>query len=199
VEGVEGLAELRPRRQSLSVEEAQHRHVLEDPLTTSADGTLTPHTRSSVAEGFVQPPDGKYEYYDFFYLDRVKGPIYIRAYRNINADPDGKKSATTMTGDVIRWITSVSEVKEASAEYGAVIRGIRRTRDREFGIAGTEIILVDRRSGDVLAVRRDFVRSPEGARNRSGINWDNALSCLRAHEFTTHKFFESVLIPRIPK
>jgi hypothetical protein len=41
--------------------------------------------------------------------------------------------------------------------YGWTWRGIQRPFDRELGVAGGELAVIDLRSGDVLALRRGFV------------------------------------------
>lgn len=195
VEGVEGVAELRPRRRSASIDEAQDPHKLEDPLTSSNGGEMTPYTDAAVAVGFVQPPGGKYSAYAF-YLDSANGPKFVYAFRDPGADPNGSKAITTRTGEVIHWVTKTIEVLDTTLAYGLAIRGARRYRDREFGVAGVEIILVERKTGDVLGLRRDFARSPDAPSTRFGINWDNAKSCLKAEDFSTRRFVYSILIPK---
>ena len=44
-----------------------------------------------------------------------------------------------------------------TARYGYTWRGLRRERDREFGIAGGELLIYDLETREVLAVRRQFL------------------------------------------
>ena len=62
------------------------------------------------------------------------------------------------------------------AEYGITWRGIRRSRDREFAIAGGELIVVEISTSRVMAINRSFVLSGRDHRP-SRIWWANAKSC----------------------
>ena len=62
------------------------------------------------------------------------------------------------------------EVKVLSSRYGVTWRGINRPHDRELGIAGGEMIVLDLQGNEVLAVRRGFIRSG-GVKNLTGIWW----------------------------
>jgi hypothetical protein len=50
----------------------------------------------------------------------------------------------------------VQPVEQLESRYAYTWRGIRRERDREFGIAGGELIVLDRITGEILGVRRSF-------------------------------------------
>lgn len=70
----------------------------------------------------------------------------------------------------------VAEAVEAiSARYGYTWRGIRRDRDREFGIAGGELMVLDLQTNEVLAVRRSFAIAKEY--RGAGLNWEFAYFC----------------------
>lgn len=47
---------------------------------------------------------------------------------------------------------------EPTARYGITWRGLRRERDREYRISGYEQIAYELKTGDVIALRRQFVR-----------------------------------------
>jgi hypothetical protein len=67
--------------------------------------------------------------------------------------------------------------RERRSRYALTWRGIKRYRDRESGIAGSEWIVIDLVSNEVLGVRRNYVRTG-GARNTaSGVWWLNAVQC----------------------
>ncbi len=80
------------------------------------------------------------------------------------------------TGHIIPTVEPVRDIK---SHYGFTWRGIERSpHDRELGIAGGEILIFDLRTNDVLAVRRNFIRSPApsmfGTRNAF---WDLSETC----------------------
>ncbi len=56
------------------------------------------------------------------------------------------------------------------ARYGYTWRGIVRQNDREMGIAGGELIVLDLETGEILGVRRNYKQS-------RGLNWLAARSC----------------------
>jgi hypothetical protein len=51
-----------------------------------------------------------------------------------------------------------SLVKQGLSEYGYTWRGIERPKDRALGVAGGEIIVLNLRSGEVVAVKRGFAK-----------------------------------------
>jgi hypothetical protein len=62
------------------------------------------------------------------------------------------------------------DIKALGSRYGFTWRGIARPHDRELGIAGGELMVLDLQSNEVLGVRRGFIRSG-GVRNLTGIWW----------------------------
>ena len=63
------------------------------------------------------------------------------------------------------------------SRYGYTWRGIRRSADREHALAGSEALVVDVGSGEVLAVFRNYVRTGFTRNVAEGIWWLNAVSC----------------------
>jgi hypothetical protein len=68
-------------------------------------------------------------------------------------------------------------IERPSSRYGYTWRGVVRPHDREKGIAGGELIVLDRETGEVLGVRRNFVRTGDAKGHRDGINWEFAGGC----------------------
>lgn len=68
-------------------------------------------------------------------------------------------------------------IPRLSARYGYTWRGLRRKRDREFGIAGTEVLIYDLQSFEVLAVRRQFLRAGNNPRGKGKAMWELAAKC----------------------
>ena len=72
-----------------------------------------------------------------------------------------------------------------TARYGYTWRGLRRERDREFGIAGGELLIYDLQTKEVLAVRRQFLIASHNPRGAGKAMWEVAASCsqVRAHPY----------------
>lgn len=68
-------------------------------------------------------------------------------------------------------------VPELQSQYGYAWRGVSRPHDRELGIAGGELIVLDLRTKEVLGVRRGFIRSGGVRNNMTGIWWLSAQVC----------------------
>jgi len=62
-----------------------------------------------------------------------------------------------------------------SSRYGYTWRGIRRDRDREFGIAGGEMMIIDLRTNELLAVRRSFAVAKNY--RAIGLGWEFSYYC----------------------
>jgi hypothetical protein len=60
---------------------------------------------------------------------------------------------------MVPYIVAEAEVSKKKSRYSYTWRGIPRPHDREFGIAGGELILLDLETNEVLAVRRGYIRS----------------------------------------
>lgn len=71
----------------------------------------------------------------------------------------------------------VSTVESPASRYGFTWRGLRRPHDRENGIAGGEVIVVDLKTNEVLGVRRTYLRSGDARKVEGGIWWLGAHAC----------------------
>lgn len=98
-----------------------------------------------------------------------------------------------------RQTLKVSEVADLKSRYGYTWRGISRPHDRELGIGGGELIIFDLQTGDVLAVRRGYIRSG-GVRNLTGIWWLTGQICPAGRpirpDFYSYDFLFGVLKPK---
>lgn len=68
----------------------------------------------------------------------------------------------------------VLPVADLESRYAYTWRGIHRERDREFGIAGGELVVLDRSSGEILGVRRSFAIAKQ---YRTHLDWEFASFC----------------------
>jgi hypothetical protein len=92
---------------------------------------------------------------------------------------------------------------ERLSKYGLTWRGIKRHHDRESGLAGSEWIIIDLVSNEVLGVHRTYVRTG-GVRNSvGGVWWLNAVQCPNVKPAASaaavaqqvYDFLAAVLIP----
>lgn len=91
-------------------------------------------------------------------------------------------------------------VTDLRSRYGMTWRGIKRTKDREHAIAGSEWIVFDLQTGEVLAVLRDYARTGKTPNAPEGIWWLNAINCpnspskhIRSRRF--YDFAIKVIVP----
>jgi hypothetical protein len=174
VENVEGLYMMRLREQA-SDDELSHLYALEDPYGYSVGGDKHPE------EHFVQPAMGKYQFLETPLPKESKAKEvvkYRRYYRDEKAYP-GKDYPTAINGQFVRVPYIVAETDTASllSRYGFTWRGIMRPHDRELGIAGGELIILDLQTNQVLAVRRSFEKTGAVRNNLTGVWWLTARKC----------------------
>ena len=191
VDSVEGLLQLRPRDTPTDYE-LEHLYAIEDPYGHSVG------VRDHPEEYFVQPAIGKYNFLEIPLpkdSKTVEGLKYRRFYRDERANK-GRDYQTAVKGKFVRvpYIVAEKQVTSSLSRYGYTWRGIIRPHDRELGIAGGELILLDLETNAVLAVRRGFVRSGY-MRNMTGIWWLTAQKCSKESLKTDAQFINQVLKP----
>lgn len=160
------------------------RYLLEAPMFEAQYQNLG-YTASERGREFVAPPFRTFEYMEEPLMEQPR-PAVVRV-------SDFKNRPPTLTGFEIR--------EEPLSEYLVTWRGIRRKRDREHGIAGSELIVVSRETGEVLGFLREF-----GVSGRRGaLNWMNAARCpelaAKSHRpeiEQSFRFLSSVLVPVVP-
>ncbi|MEX5283457.1 MAG: hypothetical protein NW700_18035 [Nitrospiraceae bacterium] len=191
VQNVEGLLQLRLRENPTDYE-LEHLYALEDPYGYSVGG------RDHPEEYFVQPAIGKYQFIETPLPQSSKARKemkYRRFYRDERAHPE-RDYQTAVNGKFVRvpYIVAEENVSSARSRYGYTWRGIARPHDRELGIAGGELIILDLQTHEVLAVRRGFVRSGY-IRNMTGVWWLTAQKCSKESLKTDAQFINQVLKP----
>ena len=153
VENVEGLYMMRPRKPDGN--EGDHLYALEAPYGEGFGTMAQPE------DHFVQPAMGKYKFLELPIVSGTKSTStskYRRYYRNPNAYP-GRDYPTAINGREVRvpYIVAGEQADALQSRYGFTWRGITRPHDREHGIGGGELIILDLKTNEVLAVRRGFV------------------------------------------
>ena len=141
---------------------------------------LTSDTAHDQGVRFIQPP-----LYNYRYVEQPRRDVpwqagitepYVRVFgytRQPAFDQDGKltvhfKDKTPM---------QVTGIPQPTARYGYTWRGVKRPRDREFGIAGGEVLIYELRTREVLAVRRQFLIHSKYPRDDGSANWELAARC----------------------
>ncbi len=133
VEGVEEVAVLRPAP-ALAIETPRELEIMEAPYEIQ----MMKH----IHHEFL-PPKGKYGILETF--DEALKPVRIQSKGDY-------KLGRVMTDANFRIVPS-SVIK---ARYGITWRGISRQQDRENGIIGGELIVLDIASNAVMAFKRTF-------------------------------------------
>ena len=192
VENVEGLYMMRPRKRATDYE-LEHLYALEAPYIEVHGEYYSPD------EYFVQPHMGKYQFLEmplFEPTESQDGIKYRRYYRDENAHP-GRKYQTAINGQsvFVPYIVAETETASLKSKYGITWRGLTRPHDREMGIAGSELIILDLGTNEVLAVRRGFKRTGGVRNNSTGIWWLAGQTCPKLSEKPDHWFIRDVLRP----
>ena len=170
--------------------EYMDRFVLEDPFShTDLLSTRKPQ------DYVVQPFIGTYRSLEL--PDRDAPAKYLRFQRS--EKPTGPSFQTNKDGQWIRiaYIVDRTNASAIVAKHAYIWRGINRTRDRELGIAGGELAVVEIASGEVLGIRRGFARSGQVPNSPSGFWWLAAQRCpAPGNESSNMAFLRRVLLPR---
>ena len=193
IENVEGLYMMRPRKRATD-DELSHLYALEDPYGHTSDDDMP-----GVQDSYVQPVQGRYHFLEIALKEEASAKSemkYQRYYRDEEANP-GKKYQTMVNGQgvFVPYVVTEANTPTLISRYGYTWRGITRAHDRELGIAGGELIILDLKTNEVLALRRGFVRSGSVRNNLTGVWWLTAPSCPNKGHKTTPMFIQEVLKP----
>ncbi len=155
VENVDGLFFMRPVG-GATEQQNNDRWKLEAPGLQASWGFQYDPEREAI--GFVNPPHHTYQWVDF--PDRTgHGVLHMSGFVDRVSPMKMERQA------------------ESKARYALIWRGIRRERDRDNLISGSEWIALDRQSGEVLGVLRDFYLTGMTTNQRQGIYWLNSARC----------------------
>ena len=158
VENVEGLYMMRPREHATDYMQ-EHLYAMEDPYGYTDWEARDPQTI------FVDPPWRTYSYLEAPFPPSISAKSPDAHYRRYSGYVQNK---SPMVED---------HVPDLKSRYGYTWRGISRPHDRELGIAGGELIVLDLQTKDVLGVRRGFIHSGGARNNLTGIWWLSAQVC----------------------
>jgi hypothetical protein len=168
VDNVEGIYMMRPRKEATD-DELSHLYGLEDPYGH------TNHEATMGEYNFVSP--NRYAYFE-----RV---TQLPRLSQATQQPEENKTGEERSGMYERFAgydsRHLESMKREPAQsirsrYGFTWRGITRPHDRELGISGGELIVLDLATNEVLGVRRGYIRSGS-MNNLTGIWWLTGQVC----------------------
>ncbi|MCE9639240.1 MAG: hypothetical protein K8S22_03650 [Betaproteobacteria bacterium] len=154
VDNVEGIFQLRPRKNVYSEEELKHLYAMEDPYGH--------YTEENENIGFQMVEPLKYTYFEI----PVGGARKYGADWRSLLDPS-LFIAPPQGASIARYTYIASQTADShnkrleyddkvKSRYGFTWRGIKRPHDRELGIGGGELIVLDLQTNEVMAVRRGY-------------------------------------------
>ena len=193
VENVEGVARLRPPE--VATEELL-RHLFATEGTGSMSLWHVTVRGDDIGAVLVQPKHGRYQYAEApaFAQTIKKDSFPFRRFTRDAAHATGLTKNYRSDGSTHTVPNQVVDVgvSQLRAPYGFTWRGIVRPNDREMGIAGAELIIVDRSTKEALAVRRLFTATSVGKR---GAWWLTAANCSKELATLPAQFIYNVLKP----
>jgi hypothetical protein len=190
IDNVKGIFQMRPHTRPTD-DEIRHLYALEDPNIVHDDevfGAAFPYVNPSSYQFFESPirggakPSWEKQFWDAsFFTEPGAGSKYERY-----SGYDGH----SMTSLRREYVT------ELKSQYGYTWRGITRPHDRELGIAGGEVVVLDLKTQEVLAVRRRYLKASAPDFPGAGIAWGR--TCYpeqRAESFNKFGIMSQVLKP----
>lgn len=156
------------------------------------------------AHAFIGVPYNNFKFieepwWDVIWQERIYDP-YIRIFGysvgEIEDPWSHRKRYEELTPAQVRGI------KQLSADYAYTWRGIVRPRDRDFQIAGNEVIIYHRNTGRIIAVSRSFLLTQRMSKKGLNAAWHFSPSCnqgRRHDELFFMDFPQDVLLGEIKK
>ena len=188
VESVDGIYQIRPRPE-VSDDALDDRYVLEDPY-----GYTIGDLHISFAGSFLGK--GRYLFAETPNIQVYPGLPRTGSFLRITIlDSENGKKAFSGTENI-------------RSQYGYTWREFTGIRERELGISGSDLIVVDLKSGELLGYKRGIARSVATVRGPGGANWASTQNCpmvtvstriaSKTHDFA-YWFVQKVLKPTSKK
>ncbi|GHT96140.1 hypothetical protein FACS1894116_12770 [Betaproteobacteria bacterium] len=173
VDKVEGIYQMRamPKREDKVMTD---RYAFEDP----ADWSQGEAKGSPMI--FMGGPNEGFRYFESIRSpEQIASKIYLKhwdIYRWSQANETAywRYHHFDYTHNWSYTIGQVQSVERLEARYAYTWRGIRREHDRKHGIAGGELIVLDRITNEILGVRRSFAIARQ---NPKLLDWEFAYYC----------------------
>ncbi len=220
VENVEGIMQMRPRTEATDYM-LQHLYALEDPYgeTHGEEFNMGPAAlKAGIQNGLVNTPysdsvktkdvtkrayrlykpDQNYKFLEKSIPKSLQNPTddtqFLR-YTRPNTDKLIFENDQYMYPRDQQPPLIEERVNELKSRYGFTWRGITRPHDRELGIAGGEVIILDVQTNEVLAVKRGYLASGRNLETIGGIWWLGAAACPTRPVTARREFLHKVLKP----
>jgi hypothetical protein len=177
VENVKSIYVVRPRKWE-GTDGYQDRYVMEDPygfiMAESYLGRLSGMLLTQPNLRRISARDMKYDFleYPLSPIEQALRGVLTR-YVKVTADPLGNLGESL-----------VEPRTTLESRYGFTWRGIKRPHDREMGVAGGELAVVELKTGEILGIRRGF-----GMTRKNRVNWEAMPVC---PEYPDHAFNKDV-------
>ena len=165
VENVEGLYMMRPSMRTLYGN--NHLYALENPYGRSAGS-------NEQEIWFVRP--SRYLFLETIRVPRNE-PERQEVPSSVLTEPDSNAKYARYFGYDGKNRETMRKVYDADlrSRYGYTWRGITRPHDRELGIAGGELIIVDLQTQEILGVHRGFAKFEINEKmGAAGLQWARA-------------------------
>jgi hypothetical protein len=195
VENVEGLYLMRARTRPTDYE-LENLYALEDPYGAVQAGASKPQ------DYLIQLPFGPYAFLEMPSSSESKTRSADGYTRYFRGSPENSKREFVYMKDShserVPYIVETESITSLKSRFGYTWRGIQRSHDRELGVAGSEWMVLDLETKEVLGVQRWFIRSGGIRDNLTGIWWLNGQVCrqYRGEENSPLNFVKKVLKPR---
>lgn len=185
-ENVEGFLFMRPPKQPTDFD-LKDRYKLEAPQFEARYQVREDSVNGRGTE-YASPPFQKFQYYEEPDL-AAKGPgsAYITVGQYQDKAPHYR---------------SVQRSNDPTSRYAVTWRGLRRPHDRESGIAGVELLVIDLNSGRAIGAMRSFGLSGRTPGTPDGFWWLNAAICPSFYKLyrrpdleQNYGFVSKVLVP----
>ena len=185
VEGVEGVFQGRRQERSLG--------GYSDLVFSSREflGVLTDQ------DGLVQPIYGHYDYFERLAESGESGGPYIRFFRgaeNKKRYPHGFPINRDGLFSSVPYIVNNEPTDRPKSLYGYTSRQVGSKDAIENGIVGNDLLIFDRRTNEILAYRRFFVRYWPRSDSRY-TRLTNTEGCQPGFTKGTNQFIQKVLVP----
>lgn len=158
VENVEGLYMMRPRERVFD-DHMQHLYAMEDPYGYTDWEARDPQTI------FVDPPWRIFSFLETPVLKLTTSETASAPYKRYSGYVQDKSPMKE------------EQVHILKSQFGYTWRGISRPHDRDLGIAGGELIVVNLKTKEVVGVRRGYIRSGSVRNSLTGVWWLTGQVC----------------------
>lgn len=168
VDNVEGVFQMRPRRLATS-DDFEDLFMMEDPYG---------YGREEVEPvfWFVGYPLSSYRLLET-HLSPERANVSKKVQRPVSDFTDSPYWQYVREVPKESAPVSAKPTARPTSTYGYTWRGIKRPHDRELGIAGGELIVLNLETNEILGVRRNFALIKRPRNTPAGISWEFAGGC----------------------